>query len=197
MCYGVHMKALFALIAVSFVGFSAVADTTNLSTPPSTSGAPRVTTSATPLSQALAGAGQLIFLQPLTIPGTFTDGSPFYERTISYGATGADKLRCSAMVSTTSEDQSTDEITGGIDAVFAQGSAISWLSGDADLYDNVRFEVETLTDGSVLQSMSLSFNSLASKMISMDCDIATPAGTVLTVGDFEAATGGLMSLRAQ
>jgi hypothetical protein len=190
------MKALIALIAVSLMGLSAFADSTHPSTPlPSPK--PFVTTSATPLSQALAGGGQLVFLQPLTISGTFTDGSPFYERTISYAATGMDKLTCSAMVSTTLEDPSTDEIIGGIDAVFARGSTIAWLSGDADLYDNVRFEIETLSDGSVLQSMSLSFNSLASKMISMDCDIATPAGTVLTVGDFEAATGGLMSLQAK
>ncbi len=144
-----------------------------------------------PLAGVLHGKGRLVILKAFTVPGTFEDGTQFYNRSVSYRGAGPDGLICSADFSTSKGVGPVS--TPGQDAVFKVGDSAPWIVDD-EIY-GARFSTRKLENGNTLQQIQLRFSSLGpSPIMDLTCNAVTDA--MLTVSDFEAATGGLMSLQA-
>ena len=146
-----------------------------------------------PLRAALSEKGALVFLKPLTIEGHFSDGTPFFTRTVSYQNTVTESgLACSAIYDTSNFDSTTVQSTPGKNIQFSANQSIPYLADDSS---NPPFSTQPLTDGMILQRVSLKFDSFTSSILFLNCEGVFKPEVVLTVSNFEEATAGIMSLR--
>jgi hypothetical protein len=148
-----------------------------------------------PLSGVVQGNGSIVVLKAFTIPGVFYDGTAFYNRMMTYRQSGGNGMICDVTYLTAKSDGSSPVSIPGQDAVFTVGEQVDYLSDSA--YGE-RFTERTLDNGRVLQDLNLRFSSLgSSQLMNVSCNVTTDPEVIVTVADFEEATGGLFTLRVK
>jgi len=161
------------------------------------------------LSDVLKGAGHLTFLKSVSIPGSLADGTKVAMRTASYfsdkeildgvydpSLPDPEKLSCLADYSTSVLDSSDVALPliKGLDLNIAAGKTTSWDMSD---FDEARYTYEKNQNGFYVEQISLSFYNEEHSLMDISCSVASQdPNHHATVSDFEAATGGRMTLQA-